>query len=89
MQFGNKRKGSPTLKKNITFESVVVGGENGCRKSIKRSLLKAQNNQMNDIRITQNKVCWQWLPSSVVCCQMTSHFKNKKCLNKRGRIDNC
>ena len=32
------KRGSPTLKKVITFKSVVVGVEKGRRKSIKRSL---------------------------------------------------
>jgi len=35
MQFGNKKRASPTLKKVITLESVVVDVEN-C--SFKRSL---------------------------------------------------
>ena len=49
---------------------------------------KIRPEQLNECRITQNNVDMQWLPSSVVCCQMTSYFEKQKCLNKRG-IDDC
>ena len=34
--------------------------------------------QLNEWRITQNKVYQHWLPSCVVCCQMTSYFEKQK-----------